>query len=294
MLDFKPITTDIKEEYQRLSFNHTRSCLHTFATLFIWGQAQYAFIDGFFVFLAKYGDKYTYLFPVGDGDLKSVIELLLEDARERNIPFKLSGLNNNDVEALKNLFPEKFSFYSTRDFEDYIYLASELKTLEGRRFHSKRNHFNKFKKLYPDFSFEEISEANVEKAWNFALKWYDTRNDEDIDYEKKALRCAFDNYSSLGFEGILLSVNGEVIALTLASQTTSDTFDVHFEKASTDYAGAYAAINCLFANHITEKYPYIKYLNREEDMGIEGLRKAKLSYNPVFLQERINAKEAVL
>lgn len=294
MLDFKPLTTDIKAEYEKISFSNKRSCLHSFATMFIWGQAYYTVVDGFFVFLVKYGDKYLYPFPVGNDDIKNIIELLSNDAKERNFPLRISGLNKDDEMLLNKLFPEKFTFLSKRDSEDYIYLLDDLKDLEGRKFHAKRNHLNKFKKLYPDFSVEEINKSNIEKVWKFALKWYDIRNDEDIVYEKKALKRAFDDYEALGFVGMLLSVNGQVVAFTLASQTTNDTFDVHFEKALKDFDGAYTAINYFFANHIFEKYPFIKYLNREEDMGIEGLRKAKLSYNPIFLQERITATEVKL
>ncbi len=294
MLDFKPLSTDIKEEYEKFSFNHTRSCLHSFATMFIWGQAHYTVVDGFFVFLVKYGDKYLYPFPVGNGDIKHIIEILINDAKERNIPLRISGLNKDDEKLLNKLFPEKFTFLSKRDSEDYIYLLDDLKDLEGRKFHAKRNHLNKFKRLYPDFSLEEINKSNIKKVWEFALKWYDIRNDEDIVYEKKALKRAFDDYEVLGFVGMLLSVNGQIVAFTLASQTTNNTFDVHFEKALKNFDGAYTAINYFFANHISENYPFIKYLNREEDMGIEGLRKAKLSYNPIFLQERITATEVKL
>lgn len=294
MLDFKPVTPDIKDQYQKLSFSKNRSCLHTLATMFIWGHAKYAVVDGFFVFLAKYGEKYVYPFPVGDGDLKHIIELLALDAKERNIPFKLSGLNNDDVETLKKLFPEKFTFSSRQDYEDYIYLIDDLKNLEGRKFHQKRNHLNKFKRLFPYYTVEEINEKNIPAIWDFASKWFDTRDDEDIIFEKLALRRAFDNYHSLGFEGLALSIKGQIIAFTLASQTSNDTFDVHFEKADTTFDGAYTAINNFFAAYISEKYPFIKYLNREEDMGIQGLRKAKLSYNPHHMQERINATEVSL
>lgn len=291
MLDFKPITLDIKEEYQKKSFIFNRSCLHTFATMFIWGQAKYVKVNDYFIFLAKYGEKYVYLFPVGDGDIKEVINLIKEDARERNIPLRIAGLNNDDVKTLANLFPESFDFIKKRDSEDYIYLISDLKNLEGKKFHSKRNHLNKFKRLFPNYSIEEITENNIEKVWDFAENWYNEKDDEDIIYEKKALRNAFDNYNRLGFSGLILYVDNHIIAFTLGSQTTHDTFDVHFEKASKSFDGAYAAINYFFANHISEKFPYIAYLNREEDMGIEGLRKAKLSYNPVILKERITAME---
>lgn len=289
MLEFKPVTLDIKDEYQEKSFNFQRSCLHTFATMYIWGQAKYTKVNDFFVFLAKYGDKYFYPFPVGEGDVKEVIKLLEKDAKERNIPLKISGLNNDDVNLLSESFPEKFDFIRKRDSDDYIYLTADLKNLSGRKFHSKRNHISKFKRLYPNYSVEKISKDNIDAVLSFAEKWYNEKDDEDIIYEKIALKRAFDNYDALGFEGLALSVDNEVIAFTLGSQTAKDTFDVHFEKAFKSVDGAYTAINFFFANYITEKFPHITYLNREEDMGIEGLRKAKLSYYPFILKERITA-----
>lgn len=291
MLDFKPITLNIKEQYESLSFKKDKSCLHTFATMFIWGNIQYVKIDNCFAFHGRYGKKNVYPFPIGEGDYIKIINLLSEDAKERNIPLHFSGLTQEDVIFLENNFPEKFNFSSKRDSQDYIYKIDDLASLSGKKYHSKKNHLNKFNKTFPEFKIEVINKTNAIKALTFAEEWYNNRNDEDIIYEKNALKKAFDNYDELGFEGIMLSSDNKILAITLASQTTENTFDVHFEKALKDADGAYTAINYYFANYIKEKYPRIEFLNREEDMGIEGLRKAKLSYHPYKMAERISATE---
>ena len=104
--------------------------------------------------------------------------------------------------------------------------------------------------------------------------------------ERSALKKALDHYEELDMEGLLLLDGDTVLAFTMASFLSEDTVDVHFEKANTDAEGAYTAINCLFARYLRSKYPHIRFLNREDDMGLEGLRKAKLSYLPHHMVEK--------
>lgn len=121
-------------------------------------------------------------------------------------------------------------------------------------------------------------------------QWYALRLQEDptrdFHMERCAISKALKNRKALGMEGLLLRVEGKVVAMTLGSQLSDKVFDVHFEKAFDRYDGAYTAINRAFARYLREKYPALTHLNREEDMGLEGLRKAKLSYNPAYLQEK--------
>ena len=120
--------------------------------------------------------------------------------------------------------------------------------------------------------------------------WYQRRSAEgvpdDFHLEKQALKRAFANMDTLGLEGLVLMEDGKIIAMTMGSRLGADTVDVHFEKADTDYPGAYAVINRAFARPLREKYPEVKFLNREDDMGLEGLRKAKLSYYPHHMVEK--------
>ena len=136
---------------------------------------------------------------------------------------------------------------------------------------------------------KEISIDDIDSLKTFANRWFKEKEEvssEDYSLEKDALFRAFDNYFKLGFEGIYIEYNGEIIAFTLASRKSQDTFDVHFEKALKTHQKAYPAINNEFAKFIKERYPETKFLNREEDMGIEGLRKAKESYYPDHMVKR--------
>ena len=120
--------------------------------------------------------------------------------------------------------------------------------------------------------------------------WYKKRSAEDpqSDFlmEQAAISKALHCFCQLELDGIALKVDGRIVAMTLASRMSPDTFDVHFEKAETEVDGAYAAVNCEFARYLREKYPDVKFLNREDDMGIEGLRKAKESYYPHHMVEK--------
>ena len=123
-----------------------------------------------------------------------------------------------------------------------------------------------------------------------AENWYDHRQETDPqgDYllERQALRRAFQHYNELDMEGCVLTENGEILAMTMGSRLSGNTFDIHFEKAREDVDGAYAAINCEFARYLRMKYPDVEFLNREDDVGLEGLRKAKLSYLPHHMVEK--------
>ena len=125
-------------------------------------------------------------------------------------------------------------------------------------------------------------------------KWYEDRlkmdPTRDFHLERIAMDRAFAFQNQLGLEGIVMVDGGEILAFTMGSFLSDDTFDVHFEKAREDIQGAYNAINRAFARHLRDKYPQLKWLNREDDMGLEGLRKAKLSYNPDHLCEKYWAK----
>lgn len=214
----------------------------------------------------------------------------MEDARKRGIPCRLSGLTEADRQELEELFPGKFRFHYDRDSFDYIYSIEALATLKGKKLQKKRNHLNRFREANPDHSVEPITEENLPEVTALVDRWYRLRLTQDphADYqlEQAAIRKALKHRESLEMEGLLLRVEGEPVAMTMGSRLSADTFDIHFEKALDVADGAYAAINNAFAKYLQEKYPELLWLNREDDMGIEGLRKAKLSYNPDHMVEK--------
>ena len=289
MIDFRPIATKDKTEYERLAKGRKYYCCETsFGNLFLWGDQKLSFMDGNVVFLATFSRSF-YLFPIGEGDKKVVIEKLINDAKERNIPFVMSSISPEEKEFLEITFPDKFEFETSENSYDYVYDIDDLSGLLGKKYHKKRNHLARFYKEHENYSVESFNKENVEKIKALVNAWYDER-EGDFEYEKEVFARAIDNFDELGLEGLALVDNGQVLAVTFASRFKEDTFDVHFEKARADVDGAYTAINNEFAKYIKNKYPEIRYLNREEDMGVLGLRKAKQSYYPTFRVVKYKAK----
>ena len=291
MIDFKPLDLEGKEEYERLlRTGGERGCEYSFVNLYLWGRQKAAFVEGNLVCFSQYNRKSVYLFPVGTGDKKKTLERVKEDAAKRGIPCRLVGLTQDDCALLEQAFPGSFRYHFDRDFFDYVYDIEDLAELKGRKFQRKRNHLNRFREQNPCYSLEPIDDENIGLAEELVSKWYELRLQEnphgDYHMEQIAIQKAMQQRKELGMEGLLLRTGDGVVAMTMGSRLNDDTFDVHFEKALDIADGAYAAINNGYAKHIREKYPEIRFLNREDDMGLEGLRKAKLSYNPHHMVEK--------
>lgn len=291
MINFKPFKEFERSTYENYLFAEEHQCCElSFGNMSMWGEQQGAIVDNQFIILSNYGTKDMYHFPLGKGEKKQAIEAIIEDAKERGIPFLMTSLTHENVNSLESLFPEKFEIQFRRDSFDYVYEIDKLADLKGRKYHRKRNHYNNFCKRMPDFYVEPVSSENIEKAKAFVTQWYADRLAEspENDYhgEQIALQRCYENYENLGMESLLLCQDGKILAFTMGSRISPNTFDVHFEKARWDVEGAYTAINSEFAKYIRSKYPEVEFLNREEDMGLEGLRKAKESYFPHHMVEK--------
>lgn len=291
MIDFQPIAVENKQKYEAcLPDSGTVGCEYSFANLFLWGRQRMAFLHGNAAVFSQFDRKSVYLFPVGNGDMKKTLEAIIHDASVRDIPCRLTGLTEANCGLLETWYPGRFRFHTDRNGFDYVYGVGDLAELKGRKFQRKRNHLNRFYQQYPHAVTEAVTEENAAEVEAMVQKWYTLRLREDptqdFHMEQSAIRKAMKYRQALGLEGLLLRVNGEIAAMTLGSRLSEGEFDVHFEKALDCYEGAYAAINQAFARYIRDKYPEVQYLNREDDMGLAGLRKAKLSYNPAFLREK--------
>lgn len=272
----------------------SRSCERTFANVFLWSRqypVKFAVISDTLVFQSMVeGQAYSY--PAGEPEnVKRALEILLSYTAERGVPFTLYLVTPEHFEQLSDWYPGRFTITYDRDSADYIYESEKLATLSGKKLHAKRNHINKFKATYEDWSYEAMSKDNLEDCFQMALKWRNENGCEE-DQEKNAEMCVTLNalrlFEELKLTGGVLKAGGEIVAFTMGEALSPDTFVVHIEKAFADIQGAYPMINQQFAEHECMKY---KYTNREEDTGSEGLRKAKLSYRPVFLQEKGIVKE---
>lgn len=293
MITFKDVTIRDKDTITQYTMNSCRrNCDLSFSNLCSWRflyNTQFAIVDGFLIFKFWAAGELAYMMPVGEGDLKKVLEALIEDARREGGPFCMLGVCSCMCEDLEAIMPGQFTFTADRDYADYIYLRSDLATLKGKKFQSKRNHINKFRNTYPDYEYLPITPERVSECLQLEAEWCkanDCDQQEGTGNERRALIYALEHFEELGLTGGLLRVDGKIVAFTFGMPINKETFGVSVEKADTNIDGAYAMINYEFANHIPEQYIY---MNREEDLGIEGLRKAKLSYQPVTILEKYMA-----
>ena len=289
MIAFRDITIQDKDTITAYTMNSCRrNCDLSFSNLCSWRflyHTKFAIINNFLVFKFWAGDELAYMMPVGEGNLEEVLNELIEDARQEGEPFCMLGVCSCMREDLEAIMPGQFGFTVDRDYADYIYLRSDLATLKGKKFQSKRNHINKFRNTYPDYEYSPITKDRIQECLELEAKWCkanDCDQQEGTGNERRALIYALNHFEELGLTGGILHVNGQIVAFTFGMPINKETFGVHVEKADTSIDGAYAMINYEFANHIPEQYIYI---NREEDLGIEGLRKAKLSYHPETIGE---------
>ena len=291
MIDFKPITMADQAPYmEKLLACDERGCEFSFVNLYLWGRQKLAFVHDHALLFSQFNRRTVYPFPVGSGDKKAAIDAIIEDSQKRGIPCRITGLTDENIHLLQQLYPDRFRYHCDRDAFDYVYAIEDLADLPGRKYQKKRNHFNRFRNLYPHYSVEPLTAQNLPQVQAMADAWYKAKEaaDPESDYlmERAALNRAFSHYAQLGMEALVLKDGEQVLAFTMASPLTENTLDVHFEKALPGAEEAYPVINCEFARFIRKKLPHIRYLNREEDMGIEGLRKAKESYYPHHMTEK--------
>lgn len=290
MITFKDITIQDKDTITSYTLNSCRrNCDLSFSNLCSWRflyDTQFAIVDGFLVFKFWVDGELAYMMPVGEGNLKKVVNDLIEDAREAGSPFCMLGVCSCMREDLEAILPEQFTFTADRDYADYIYLRSDLSTLKGKKFQAKRNHINKFRNTYPNYEYSPITPERIQECLQLEAEWCKVNHcdqQEGTGNERRALIYALHHFDELGLMGGILHADGKIVAFTFGMPINKETFGVHVEKADTNVDGAYAMINYEFANRIPEQYIYI---NREEDLGLEGLRRAKLSYQPETILEK--------
>lgn len=260
------------------------SCEYALSNLIGWAKhygAQIAEIEDCLV--AKIQKNEVFGFPKGNNWRQALAAL----KDEYDHP-SFYGLTVEEKDLIEKSFPSEYVFYPSRNSFDYIYRVLDLANLSGKKYHSKRNHISFFKKTY-NWSYEEMNSDNITECIRMNEKWYALNVDKDpegIDAEREVLNLSFENFEKFGFTGGLLRVDGEVVAFTFGEKLNENTFVTHFEKAFADIRGAYPMINNQFALNTISSFEFV---NREDDIGSEGLRKAKLSYYPEILLEKFTA-----
>lgn len=309
MIKFKDITEDDKELIQSFTlWGERQNCDLSFSNLISWRflyNTQFAIVDDYLVFRFYMGHHLAYMMPVPrpkrqeDGTFKvepcdecsvSVIRAIRDDSIAMGHPFLMLGVCNYMRDIIEEHFPDTFDIKPDRDFSDYIYTRDKLINLSGKKLQSKRNHINKFKNLYPDYRYRELTPELIPQCLELERQWRRTSKDdngdvpdEDLSEELRSMTRAFNRWDRLGLVGGTIFVCDKLVAFTFGCPINQCTFDVCVEKADVNYEGAFTIINQEFVKHLPEQYYYI---NREEDMGDEGLRRAKLSYKPDILLEK--------
>lgn len=292
MIDFHMPTIADKEWISaKIEETGSPSCEYTFGNIFAYSAkmdlkvAEYA---GCLVTRCIYGDKLMYCYPIGNGDRKAAIEAVIRDSEAFGSDFVIFGMTKDFADELEDYFPDRFRIVFDRDGSDYIYSCSDLINLIGKKYQPKRNHISFFKKNY-NWSYERITEDSIADCIAMNEKWIEESLNERKDelYEElEIIKLVFENYDALDFVGGLIRIDDEVIAYTMGERMNNDTFCVHFEKAFSQYRGAYPMINREFCENELSSY---KYIDREDDLGIDNLRKAKLSYYPAIIREEYEA-----
>ncbi len=299
-MDFKEINVADRaliEHHLRLS----NPCVCDFAmhSLFCWRHTYPAYqcvMDGFLVLRldVEATGEYAYSRPYGEGDFSHIIPHVLDDAAARGETARWFALDDDAIQVIRTMLPHYGIAYH-RGFSDYVYSAGALQSLAGKKYQPKRNHLHQFMASY-DYRYETLSPAHFPDCVSLLALWQqqylahcglvDDNTLSGLRGESSCIREAFTHYEALGFYGGVLYVGSQLVAFTYGSAISDDTFCTHVEKADENHVGAFTAINQLFAQHLPSRYQYV---NRENDMSIQGLRQAKESYHPLFLRHKLLA-----
>lgn len=286
MINFKPIELGDKEIIDKyLATEQNMGCEMCFSSLYIWRKAydmRYAIIDDCLVLWSKDGENPAGLrFPVGKGDRLSAAQKACDYMISVGEKPQFYGVTGEALDFIKNN-TDDYVFGNMSIYSDYVYETERMISLSGKKLHSKKNHLNRFKKTYK-YEYLPITAKDRDDILNAYDSWADLGNDKYLLAERESIGDITENIDFLGIKGAMLKVDGEIVAFTFGDRLTDNMAVIHIEKANTLYDGAYAAINQMFAENEWSEY---KYLNREDDCGLEGLKKAKKSYQPVFMVEK--------
>ena len=309
MIEWREIRLEDKPEIEdKICASGCHGADYSFANLYIWRKAYKPLIAfGGTRLLVGMPEWNVYAYPKGDGDPSGPIEQLLEEAHGRGQKLLIRGLTEKTLQEFLPLYGDRFEISEDRNNADYIYSVDKLCNLPGRHLSSKRNHIKHFERN-GEWEFHRISASScgkftscgdcsgsrissIAEAKAFVDEFYKEKNDPELADEAGAIEEMFEHYEALGFIGGLLFQNGQPVAFTAGTKLDNEVFDTHFEKALPGVEGAYTMVNREFARLVAAEYPDIRFFNREEDMGLEGLRKAKESYHPDILLMKYFARE---
>ena len=290
ILQYRPVTLDdqplLKE---RIAHFRGKNCDLNFMNIFSWCflyQTEIAQWKEHLIFRFKADGHIAHMGIFTPVDVEEILNILIGEAERGKYPFLLMGLDEELIPDIEKAKPGYFRYEYDRNYCDYIYDRESLETLAGKKLQPKRNFFNRFRKTYPNYVYRDLREDDFDACLALDSQWIQhegpafLQSDED---ERTSMRRVFENWNRLGGTGGAIFIDGELVAFTYGAPVNDYVFDVCVEKANPEYEGSYATINKEFVTHLPLQYTLI---NREEDLGIDGLRKAKLSYHPEILLKK--------
>lgn len=285
MLNFEDISLNHKQNYEKcVAENLKLNSISDFNFFYLWNtknNVKIAFYDNYAIVKGIWGKKSYFYSPsiANTEDFEKIYSQISEHQQGKN--FYFAGLDKDIVNNIPCI-PKGCSISFDRNASDYIYLTDDLKNLHGKKFHAKKNFVNSFVKNYK-YEFVEYNEKYYDEILNLYDNWMGLSLHAVDSKEKIAISIALKHYKQLDLKIGLLLIDDKIGAFSVSAISSYNVAQVFFEKADTNYKGIYAMINYLTANNFLQN---TEYINREEDMGIEGLRKAKLSYNPALIYEK--------
>lgn len=296
MLEFHDLSISDKESLAAVfNMENSRSCDCSFSCIFAWSavNAPRVCISGSrFAAVIDAGGVPIFSFPYGEGDLTEIILQLRDTAAALCAPFLLTGLEEKHVRLLEEAFPGWFGFSRAEERDEYIYLAQKLSTFSGKALHGKKNHCNRFEAEHK-WHFEALTASLTGKCLEMQQQWLEDnsgRLESGVYDDLAATELAFSHFDELGLEGGILYADGSIAGFSAGSMSSSDCFDLSFEKARPEINGAYSMVCRETARLVSGRHPELVYINREDDAGSERLRKSKQSYRPEFMLEKYTAR----
>lgn len=292
MLQFHVLQLSDRAWVQRaLNKSQFMGCEYSFANNLAWRRAADTRV-------ARYKDFYvsasfdtedgvpSFLFPAGSGDDGDVLREMAETAIALGFPLRIAGVTRSSLARLQAICPDGFTAEAYPDGFDYIYETKDLMDLSGRKYHKKRNHLMQFRRAYENYSFSEMTPEDYDACITMSAQFYNEKHgytDRSSVAEQFAIHTYFEHFQELALCGGVLRVDGKLVGFSIGEPLCRNVFVTHIEKADVAYHGAYTALTQAFTAHFAKDF---RYINREEDLGIEGLRKAKQSYYPAWMLEK--------
>jgi hypothetical protein len=296
MIEFHAVTLLDKEWIDRHVFcENSPSADYNFGNMFIW-DAHYRQLvccqgERTLTKVRLHGEP-AFVFPIGCGPLKPAVEALRAYAAAKGYPFRLRGVTEKHRAELEALYPGRFAYTEEARYADYIYEAEKLASYAGKALHGKKNHCNRFEAEH-DWSFVPLTRELIPDCLSMLESWTEDnaeRLDESIVHEHAAIERAFAHYEALGLEGGVLFADGKLLGFSFGEMNALDTFDTHVEKAAAEINGAYPMVCRELTRMLMARHPELRFINREDDMGLEALRRSKESYKPLYLLKKYTAE----